>query len=329
MRPWMLAGTIVMFTWINWVSRGLRADEAAPAGGMSRPMSTLGGKQFWADRHLFHHWRIQQCVLTGHCRLLDERNRRHASGTFEQCRDRLEAIKREQNLEPMRGRVVLLLHGLFRTRGSLCTLGQHLAEQGGYQVYYIGYPTTRAEVGWHAKHLGEVIDGLNEVDEINFVAHSLGNLVIRHYLADNTDPGTGLQGDPRIKRIVMLGPPNQGADLAVQLDRWPVYTWVGGRSAVQLGKAWHELAPRLATPACEFGIIAGGCGSDRGLNPLLKGDNDRIVSVETTKLKGARDFAVLPVNHTFMMTDPKVLAYTLQFLKEGHFVSAETRQPLE
>ena len=62
---------------------------------------------------------------------------------------------------------------------------------------------------------------------------------------------------------------------------------------------------------------------------MLKGDNDRIVSVETTKLKGARDFAVLPVNHTFMMTDPKVLDYTLRFLDEGHFVSAETRQPLE
>ncbi len=229
----------------------------------------------------------------------------------------------------MRGRVVLLLHGLFRTRGSLCTLGQHLADEGGYQVYYIGYPTTRAEVGWHAKHLAEVIDGLKEVDEINFVAHSLGNLVIRHYLADHTDPGTGLQGDPRIKRIVMLGPPNQGADLAVQLDRWPVYTWVGGRSAVQLGKAWHELAPRLATPVCEFGIIAGGCGSDRGLNPLLKGDNDRVVSVETTKLKGAvRDFAVLPVDHVHD-DRPQVLDYTLRFLSEGHFVSPETRQPLE
>jgi len=187
MRPWMLAGTVFMFTWVSWVSRGLRADEAAPTAGASRPVSTLGGKQFWADRRLFHGWRIQQCVLTGHCRLLDERNRRHASGTFEQCAERLEAIKREQNLAPMRGRVVLLLHGLFRTRGSLCTLGQHLEEQGGYQVYYIGYPTTRAEVGWHAKHLGEVLAGFPEVDEINFVAHSLGNLVIRHYLADHTN----------------------------------------------------------------------------------------------------------------------------------------------
>ncbi|MGQ9575532.1 MAG: hypothetical protein ACUVUC_09450 [Thermoguttaceae bacterium] len=33
-------------------------------------MPTLGGKQFWADELLFHQWRIQRNVLTGHCRLL-------------------------------------------------------------------------------------------------------------------------------------------------------------------------------------------------------------------------------------------------------------------
>ena len=56
-------------------------------------MPTLGGKQFWADELFFHQWRIQRNVLDGHCRLLDENNLRHASGTFDECRAALEQIK--------------------------------------------------------------------------------------------------------------------------------------------------------------------------------------------------------------------------------------------
>jgi pimeloyl-ACP methyl ester carboxylesterase len=288
----------------------------------------LGGKQFWADRRFFRGWRIQQNVLTGHCRLLDEHNRRHTWGTFEGCLARLDQIKRQRQLAPMQGRAVILLHGLFRTRESLAPLAKRLREQG-YEVFNVGYPTTRAGVAWHAHNLAQIIEGLEGLEEIDFVAHSLGNLVIRHYLADHTDPATGRQGDPRIKRIVMLGPPNQGADLAVHLDRGPFYEWVGGRSAVQLGRAWAELEPKLATPKCQFGIIAGGSGESRGRNPLLSGDDDYVVSVEATRLSGARDFVVLPVAHTFMMNDPKVQEYTLRFLEHGHFVSEDQRRPIE
>ena len=37
---------------------------------------------------------------------------------------------------------------------------------------------------------------------------SLGNLVIRHYYGDMADPTGSRRPDPRLKRIVMLGPPN-------------------------------------------------------------------------------------------------------------------------
>ena len=37
---------------------------------------TLGGLQLWTDELYFHGWHIQRHCFTGHCRLLDERNRR-------------------------------------------------------------------------------------------------------------------------------------------------------------------------------------------------------------------------------------------------------------
>ena len=83
---------------------------------------TGGGKQFWADVWFFHDWRIQCHALTGHCRLLDGNNHRHASGTFEACRDKLDEIRKRDKLPPMEGKAVIVLHGLFRTRSAMDAL---------------------------------------------------------------------------------------------------------------------------------------------------------------------------------------------------------------
>ena len=62
---------------------------------------------------------------------------------------------------------------------------------------------------------------------------------------------------------------------------------------------------------------------------MLPGDNDGVISVETAKLAGARDFVVLPVLHSFIMDDAKVQQYVLRFLQHGYFVSEHERHPLE
>ena len=181
----------------------------------------------------------------------------------------------------------------------------------------------------HAAGLDKVLRSLEGIDEIHFVAHSLGNLVVRHYVGDRTDPEDGLKPDPRIKRMVMLGPPNRGAQMAEALAGVGAFHVVAGASALAVGPAsGTSLEKRLATPAFEFGILAGGRGNTTGYNPWLGSDNDMVVDVESTKLAGATDFAMLPVLHTIMMDDEKVQEYTLRFLRYGYFVSAAERRPI-
>src|SRR5262245_29429018 len=62
---------------------------------------TAGGKQFWADVWFFHDWRIQCHALTSHYRLLDGANHRVLSGTYEQCRDKMDEIRKREKLPPM------------------------------------------------------------------------------------------------------------------------------------------------------------------------------------------------------------------------------------
>ncbi len=282
------------------------------------PMPTLGGKQFWADVLFFHEWRIQRNVLTGHHRLLDGRAFRHASGTFESCRERLDRIRAGENLPPMEGTAVLVLHGLFRSHSSMETLCDYLREQGGYTVFNVEYPSTRCEVSQHAKTLASVVEHLDGIEEIHFVGHSLGNIVVRYYLASAAEAGKPLP-DARIRRFVMLAPPNHGSEIAAALADNDLFEAVAGKAGQQLGPEWPWLAAKLASPACEFGIIAGGLGNDAGFNPLLPGDDDGTVTVAGTRLDGARDFLVLPVLHSAIMAERRVREQTLEFLRNGRF----------
>lgn len=301
------------------------ADDSSEGREELVPIPTLGGKQFWADELLFHDWRIQCNVIDGEYRLLDGNNLRHTSGTFDQCRNKLDEIKQSRRLPPMRGTVVIVLHGLGRTRGSMDTLCRYLEQRGQWSVLNVSYPSTRRTIDEHAASLARIIDHLEGVDTFHFVAHSMGNIVVRRYLFDRIDPAARRLVDGRFGRMVMLGPPNRGSILATMLAENKLFVAIEGEPGRQLGVDWPVLESRLATPPpLVFGIIAGGRDDGRGYNPALPGDDDGMVTVASTYLAGAADFLLLPVLHTVLVSDDDVLRYTLCFLETGRFVEPQT-----
>jgi hypothetical protein len=84
----------------------------------------------------------------------------------------------------------------------------------------------------------------------------------------------------------------------------------------------------LATPTFPFGILAGGKGNERGVNPLLKGDDDLIVTVAETRLAGACDFRLVPCWHGDLVRDEDVRRCARSFLEHGYFSSEAERQPI-
>jgi hypothetical protein len=318
-------------SWVLLASNAQGQDKVTDPssfGKFNLPTITLGGTQLWTDHVHFRDWRIQQNVLTSHFRLIDPRNIRRAWGSLEQCENRLQARKQELGLAPLSGRIVILLHGLGRTRNSMNEMVDVLRKAGDCEIVNLSYASTRASLDDHAQALRSVIEHFPAECEIDIVAHSLGNLVLRRYLF-NTAGADQQPTDSRIRRVVMLGPPNNGAEFARRLKQTKVFGVVLGRSASQLAelKSSPE-ALELAIPQCEFGIIAGNGRMGPIGNPLLDGENDVFVEVEETKLAGASDFIVLPVAHSFLLTDPTVHAATLRFLQHGYFVSEATRQPI-
>jgi pimeloyl-ACP methyl ester carboxylesterase len=315
----------------------LAADEPQKSESPDKPQMslaniptwTLGGKQFWTDELIHGEWRIQRNVLSGHYRLLDSANIRRAWGSWDACLHKWNALKEDQKIEPLHKKVIVVLHGLGRTRSSMKSMVRYLAENGDYSVLSFSYASTRSSLAADAKSLQNVLNHLEGVEEINFVAHSMGNLVVRHLLGDQMAAARGLGVDHRIGRIVMLAPPNNGAALARRLKNNPVFRLVFATGGREFSQNWDALQEHLITPPCQFGIIAGGAEDGAGRNPLLEGNDDLVVTVQETRLPGAHDFVVVPFTHTFIMDNDKVQQYTLRFLQQGYFISEDRRQPIE
>lgn len=337
--PWSTLIVVSRLTLAVWLigCQGLVAQEGEAEGTQELaesmrwnwPWRTLGGKQLWTDQWIEQEWRIQRNAISGHFRLLDPRDIRRAWGSHDECVARLEEARREEKWTPVQGRVLIAIHGLGRSRSSMQSLGEYLKKNARDPITVInfGYASTRETLAEHAESLRRVIEHLEGAERIDFVAHSLGNLVIRRYLAGtHADPQA--RPDPRLGRIVMLGPPNQGAEIARRAQYVPLFKTVTGPSGKALATSWEELEGELAIPAIPFGIIAGGRGNERGLNPWVAGDDDIVVRVEETRLPGAADFRVVPALHSFMMDDDRVRTLTRNFLEYGWFESEKERQPL-
>lgn len=317
-RRWTITALALGVLAVPCLSKSIADDSKdepvrkKPAGDDSSErelnMKTLGGRQFWGDVLFFHDWRIQKSVLTGRYRLLDGRDFRHAAGTLDECRQKLEEIKIARKLPPMCGKGVILLHGIVRSSKSFSKMRTSL-EQNGYVVFGFDYPSTRVEISDAAEYLRQVIDSLDGIQEINFVVHSMGGLVVRSYLKK--------KADPRIKRLVMIGVPNQGADLADRLKQNPLYRAIFGPAGQQLISDSTGYIASLPTPEFEFAIISGARGSLDGYNPLVPGDDDGTVAVLGTRLPGAADFITVRSLHAFLMSNDETIAYTLRFLSEG------------
>lgn len=212
---------------------------------------------------------------------------------------------------------MVLLHGLGRSVRSMRPLERRLA-RAGYRVHNLGYPSTRAAPEALVEHVGAAIEArCARAERLHFVAHSLGGILARAWLARRRPPALG--------RVVMLAPPNAGSEYVDRARASRLFRLLLGPTALALGTDAASLPRTLPRPDYELGVIAG----TESLNPLsravLDGEHDGTVRLESTRVEGMRDFIALPVNHTFIMRDAEVARQVLCFLRDGRFEPAAGR----
>lgn len=274
-------------------------------------MPTLGGKQLWGDTFLYAGWRIQENLITGHSRLLDPEDVRRAWGTDEQCVTAFQEIRAEEEIEPVSPHLVLMLHGLFRSKDSFGDMPERLND-AGYEAVGLNYPSMQESVQASADRLNWLLDRLDGTERVSFVTHSLGSIVLRVALAE----GAAWRERIAVNRVVLVAPPSKGSAVANLLADFPPYQWLTGDAGQELT---YEAAADLPGLDVPFGIVAGGRGDGEGYNPLIDGDDDGTVAVDETRLEGALDTMLVDSLHSFVHTDPRTIEGVLTFLENGCF----------
>ncbi len=185
----------------------------------------------------------------------------------------------------------------------------------GFEVVNVDYPSRHhriEELATIAVNAGisacREIDGL---ENIHFVTHSLGGILVRQYLGGHEITELG--------RVVMLGPPNQGSAAVDTFGDVPGFDWVNGPAGRQLGTGENSVPLALGPADFDLGIIAGKRTIDPVMSAMLKNTDDGRVTVEETKLDGMSDFVVVDHSHAFMMRMTLPIQLTIRFLRTGSF----------
>lgn len=207
---------------------------------------------------------------------------------------------------------VILLHGMGRTKLSMKIIEDTLKEN--YIVFNESYSSTSKSIedlaGFHIDR-GAQFCSDRDSTAVHFVTHSLGGILVRHYLQDHSIKNLG--------NIVMLSPPNKGSEVADKLKDTYLYQLLTGPAGQQLGTESGSLPNKLNPVNAKIGIIAGNTSLDPWFSPLIPGEDDGKVSVESTKLNEMSDFIVVERGHTFIMRSSVVIKQIEYFLKNGKF----------
>ena len=206
---------------------------------------------------------------------------------------------------------VILLHGLAKSDTSMQKLDDAIAG-AGFATVNVGYPSTEYSIEELAgRAIAPALDRCKDYDEVNFVTHSMGGILVRQYLSRVPIE--------KLNHVVMLGPPNKGSEVVDKLGEFPGFHFMFGDAGLQLGTGDVSLPNRLGAANFDVGIIAGTRSINLILSQLIPDTDDGKVSVKSTLLDGMHDHLQMPVTHVFMMKNEKVIAQVIYYLQHGQF----------
>ncbi|HXC50629.1 MAG TPA: alpha/beta fold hydrolase [Candidatus Limnocylindrales bacterium] len=211
------------------------------------------------------------------------------------------------------GSQVVLLHGLLRSSSSMSRLADSLAARG-FNVCNVSYPSRMHSIEVLARdYVAPAVERCfpGSTAPVDFVTHSMGGIVVRQLASTHAIGSFG--------RVVMLAPPNHGSELVDEFGSWWLFRRINGPAGNELGTTAASVPMKLGPAPFEVGIITGDRTTNLVLSAFIPGRNDGKVSVASARLDGMKDFLVIPVSHTFIMRNTKVIDQTIRFLETGVF----------
>jgi pimeloyl-ACP methyl ester carboxylesterase len=202
---------------------------------------------------------------------------------------------------------VVFVHGLYMVGLELTLLRRRVA-RAGFETRQFSYRSLSRGPAENAQTLGTYLQAI-QAERLHLVAHSLGGLVVLRMFEQGVKLPPG--------RVVFMGSPVCGSRAAAYLTERGLH-WAIGKSGPEGLAAKHE--PKW-TAGRELGVIAG--THEFAINPMnfgLVSPHDGMVSLEETRIDGAKDSVTIHSNHTGMLFRRELAEQVCSFLKDGQFL---------
>ena len=236
-----------------------------------------------------------------------------------------------KNTEKHSNEIVILIHGMGRTRFSMIMLDRYL-QDNGYRTISFSYRSTRNSVDQSAAKFADFLIATSKKHPektLHIVSHSLGGILTREALVKvgacfdetvslrQTSQNYPITKSPNhiinIGRIVMLAPPNKGSKAATFFSKiWPI---------PKILKPITELRNTKDSPINEVPVPH---NVDIG---IIAGRFDRKVTPEESHLDTEKDHITVNSAHSFIMNNKNVKIAVKNFLQTGSF-AAKTQDKL-
>lgn len=206
---------------------------------------------------------------------------------------------------------IYLVHGLSAPRWVMHPLARMLKKHG-HSIKLIGYQSRKLTVSKAADAVWETLAPKLDVDQpAVIITHSMGGLVMQQLLDRYKPKG--------IHCMIMIAPPNHGVELVTKfsksfLTRWLLYV-VGALPTHDLSKKIKPIAPNVCQKyTCH---LINGITKKTISGTLIPGDNDGIVSIESTLIPNLASVTTLPYEHLVLILRRKTAATILKCIESA------------
>jgi len=201
---------------------------------------------------------------------------------------------------------VVLVPGLWMPAVVMVLLGARLSRRG-YAPIRFRYPSRRPIEG-SIESLARFARQLPGSAPIHFVGHSLGGVLILDML--------GRHPEVPAASVVLLGAPVRGSLAGRLFGARAFGRWMLGASR----PLWERREAVWSRPA-PLGVIAGTVplGLGRAVEGRMPGENDGVVCVEETEVKGMTARTLVPLGHSALIVSRRVADLVARFMAQGSF----------
>ncbi len=274
---------------------------------------TFGGGQFWEDVFFYQKWRIQRNLESKKYRLLDAWDIERHRGTFEECRKAFVKFIDIYQMPRQKGPMIVMLHGFAESKNIFRPLWRKALKKG-YLAAAINYPSTEKKIDGHVKQILFMMNHMEDVKEVYFVAKGLGAVILRKLLAVKAPWKERI----KVKRIVLVCPANQGSAFITALGKNKLLKWIFGPVTEEMTIQKARRFPILP-PGIETGIIY----CEHPLKKFIRFLPDKLAAIlptiDESKLAGVKSMVEIKNSNWNVFKNLRVSCAVLNFLSKGRF----------